>query len=101
MTKFNWLWALLQFRRTDPRNVMRQDRKVMRLAGLIANMVLQQRFGAKAQALEQHHGTDLVGRHLRDQLLDAALQRDRVDRLEQIAPEPGAALVGRDEQADF
>src|SRR5258706_12245999 len=87
--------------RRHPGDIMAQDRKVVRVARSIADLVLQQRLGPETQALEQHHRTDLIGGHLRGELFQPALRRDRIDRLEQVAPQPCTAALRCYQQADL
>ncbi len=69
--------------------------QVVEAALAVLDVVLEQRLGAKAQALEGRDGALLVERHARHHLLDAAAQRRAERLLRQQAAEALAPVVGR------
>src|SRR5262245_2749904 len=60
----------------------------------VAHVVLHESLDAEAEALEDVDRALLIGRHLRHDLLDAALQRLEEDRLNQSRAEPQSPVLG-------
>src|SRR5439155_23906739 len=78
---------------------MGEQDEVAQLAVAVADVVAQQALGLEAERLEHRHGAVLLGDHLDDQLA-----QPRLDRLDQrpareVAADPRAPVVGRDDEA--
>src|SRR6478609_6997966 len=82
-------------------DVVAEKDEVVELAVAIGDVPGEQRFGAKAELLEHRDRRALFDGHLRDELLQAELERLREALLDQRTAEAAAAPGGSDEHTQL
>src|SRR3990172_7296996 len=80
---------------------MRVDQQVVLLTRAILHMVPQQCLRLETELFERRDRALLVDRHLRDHLLDPAVQRLREDRFRQRPPQPLAPHLAADQHTQL